>query len=167
MSLAGRDLGVVIGPSGTATHSHLGECDDVQSKVELAVAATGQAMTNSFGAGNFDRGDAGVVSQRRRRRESAAVSGACQQPAGDDRPDIGDLAHAAAGRGDGVGELSGEGLQPLVCITNLRDKVTGKLLANSLHWACRVDAGQQPRRDCPGQVGRGATGQKLWEQSMD
>ena len=57
VSLPGRDLGVVVRTSGTAPHPHLGQRGDVQGDVELTVTAARQAMTDSFGTGNLDRGD--------------------------------------------------------------------------------------------------------------
>jgi hypothetical protein len=42
LSFAGRDLGVVVSPSGTAQHSYLVHGDDVQGMAELPVAAARQ-----------------------------------------------------------------------------------------------------------------------------
>jgi hypothetical protein len=75
VGFAGRDLGVVVGASGAARHPHLAERDDMQGEVELAITAAGQAITDSVGAGNLHRGDAGVVGEGRRGTESAGASG--------------------------------------------------------------------------------------------
>jgi hypothetical protein len=96
VSLPGRDLGVVVGTSGTAPHTHLGQRHDVQGEFELTVTAARQAMTDSCGAGHLDRGDPCVASERRRGGESAGLPSARQQPAADDRPDTVDPAQAAA-----------------------------------------------------------------------
>jgi len=85
LSFAGGDLGVVVGPSGTAAHSYLAHRDDVQGVVELPVTAERHAMPDSFYAGNLDRGDAGVAGEGGCSCESAHATGACQQPARDDR----------------------------------------------------------------------------------
>jgi hypothetical protein len=119
VGFAGRDFGVVVGPPGTARHSCLGERDDVQCEVELSVAAARQPVADSFGAGNLDRGDAGIASEGRCGSESAHPTGAGQQPTGDDRPNTVDLDQVAAGGGDRLSYLSGENLQPLVGLANL------------------------------------------------
>jgi hypothetical protein len=82
----------------------------VQCEVELSVAAAWQPVTDSFDAGDLDRGDAGVVSDGCCGCESAHARGAGQQPTGDDRPDTVDLDEVAAGGGDRLGYLSGEHL---------------------------------------------------------
>ena len=119
LSFAAGDLGVVVGPSSTAAHAYLAHGDDVQGVVELPVTAERHAMPDSFCAGNLDRGDAGVAGKGGCGCESAHATGACQQPAGDHRPNTVDLDQLAAGRVDRLGDLSGENLQPLVCLANL------------------------------------------------
>jgi hypothetical protein len=81
LSFAGGDLGVVVGLPSTAAHSYLVHGDDVQGVVELSVTAERQAMTDSFCAGNLDRGDAGLAGEGGCGWESAHATGACQQPA--------------------------------------------------------------------------------------
>ena len=93
-------------------------------------------------------------------------TGACQQPAGDDRPNTVDLDQLAAGRGDRLGDLSGENLQPLVCLANLCDQVTGELLAGRLDRPSWPDAGQQPRGDRGGQAFWSATRQQIPKHCM-
>jgi hypothetical protein len=44
VGLAGGDLGVVVAAAGAATHSDLGERDDMQCQVELAVTAAREAV---------------------------------------------------------------------------------------------------------------------------
>jgi hypothetical protein len=84
LSFAVGDLGVVVRPSSTAAHSYLGHRDQVQGVVELPVAAAGEVMTDSFGAGDLDRGDAGVAGEGGCGCESAAQG---QQAASEsDRP---------------------------------------------------------------------------------
>lgn len=80
----------------------------MQGGVELAVPAARQVLADSFGAGNLDRGDAGVASESRCRRESAGASGACQHPGGDAQPDSIDRDQVAAIRADRLGDLSGD-----------------------------------------------------------
>ena len=63
VALAGDDLGVVVGPSGTAMHPDLSQRDDVQGEVELPVSTAGQAVPGTVGAGDFDGGDSGVVGE--------------------------------------------------------------------------------------------------------
>ena len=77
LRFAGGDLGVVVGPPGTAGHSYLVHRDNVQGEVELSVAAAGEAVTDSFCAGNLDGGDAGVASEGGCGGESAHPPGAC------------------------------------------------------------------------------------------
>jgi hypothetical protein len=96
VGFAGRDLGVVVGPSA----SYLGERDYLQSAVELPVTTKRQAMTDSVCAGNLDWGDVGVASEDRGGGESADTPCPAQQPAGDDRPNTVDLDQVAAGRGE-------------------------------------------------------------------
>jgi hypothetical protein len=91
----------------------------VQSEVELPITAAQQAMTNSICPGNLDRGDADAVSEGSCGGESAHAPRPAPQSAGDDRPDTVDLDQVAAGRGDRLGYLSGENLQPLVCLADL------------------------------------------------
>ena len=64
VGLPGGDLGVVVGAAGAVAHAHLGEGDDVQGEVELAVTAAGQAVPCAVGGGDFDGSDAGVVGER-------------------------------------------------------------------------------------------------------
>ena len=118
--LSRDDLGVVVVPSGTASHPHLGERDNVQSEIDMAVSAAGEAVPSPVGASHLDRRDASVVGERRRSRKAARSPGVSQQPGGDDRPDAVDLKQVAAGGGDGVGDLSGERLEPLVGVDNDR-----------------------------------------------
>jgi hypothetical protein len=48
------------------------------------------------------------------------------------------------GRGDGLTYLSGETLQPLVCVTNICHQVTGELFAGRLDGTRRLDASYSP-----------------------
>lgn len=51
----------VVGPAGGWGHPDLGDSDDVQGGIQLAVAAAGEPVPVSAGAGDLDRGGTGVV----------------------------------------------------------------------------------------------------------
>jgi hypothetical protein len=64
--LPGGNFGVVVDPAPACSHADLGERDDVQRVVELAVSASGQPVACSIATGHLDRGDAGGVGECRR-----------------------------------------------------------------------------------------------------
>ena len=127
-------------------HAYLGERDDVQREVELPVTTAWQTVSRVVAAGDLDRCDAGIAGERGGAGEPARTPGPPEQPPGDDGTDAGDIPQSGAVRVEGVRDLGGECLQPLIGVADLGDQVAGQVFARSFDGTCRTHAGEQSRR---------------------
>ncbi len=121
-------------------------------------------MASAVAAGHLERGDAGVVRERRRGRKPARSSGPSEQPGHHDRADAVHLGQPTAVLGDGLGHQRGELLQSGVDLADLADEFAGQVLAGALHRAHRAHRahpGQDPSGLRGGQVGVRATGHRV------
>jgi hypothetical protein len=150
----------------TCRHAYLGGRDEVQRKIELTVAATGQSVACPLGAGDRDGCHTRIVRKRRGAGESAGTTGAFQQPPGDDRPDAVDSGQLAAVLGYGRRDRFGQRLEPLVGVTDLGEQVAGRLLAGRFDRSSRTDGGQRRGGDQGREIDRGATGHQVAQQRM-
>jgi hypothetical protein len=89
--------------------------------VELAIAASGEAVSGLVGAGDFDRGCAGITSERGRVGESAGTSSAPDETACSDRAYADGAGQGAARSCNELADLLGVGLEHGVDGTDLGD----------------------------------------------
>ncbi len=125
----------------------------MQREVELAVPSPRESVACAVAAGHLNRGDAGIVGERRRAGEPARPPGTSQQTTGDNRADAIDRGERAAVLGDRGGQLGGQRLEALVGIADLRDEIATELFASNLDRADRAHSGEQPRGHRSGEIG--------------
>ena len=105
------EFGGVVGVTAAAARSDLGDGDGVQSGVELAVAASGEAVSSLVGAGYLDGRRSGVVGERRRGGEPSGPTGSPDQTTGGDCADADGAGQGAARSCDEFADLLGIGFE--------------------------------------------------------
>src|SRR5664279_3365661 len=164
--LALIDLATEVGMPFGVRHPDLGDGDEVQGGVELAVPGTGQPVAGMFRAGDLDRSGAGVAGVVRPGREPGRRAGTTEHPSGQHRADAVHLAQSTArGRHDLPDALLAV-LQAGIDPTQLRDHFAGEVLAGAFHGPGRADRAEQGSSLVGGQLGRRPAGEQVTQQRV-
>jgi hypothetical protein len=165
--LAFCDFGLEVGVVPGAGHADLRDGHGVECRVELAVAAPGQAVVCAAGAGYLDGGGADVLGEGAGCWEAGGVSGPAQEAGGGYGCDARSVGQSASGLCDQCRHGFGVVFQLHVPCADLGDQVGGEGVAGGFGGADGDDCLQQLLGFGRGQIARRPSGQEGSQQRVE
>jgi hypothetical protein len=142
-ALALVELASVVGPSRGVV-ADLGHGGDVESAVELPVAARVEPVTLLGSAGRGDGGAARVAGVAAAGREPVDVAGVAEDDRGAEGPDAVNIGHRGARYQDGFDDAFVNGDELAVEPADIAEQIKRDALALDLDGVRRMDRAQDP-----------------------
>lgn len=146
---AGFVFGFVLGEfalevqTSRAGIAGLAHCDGVQCRVELAVAAGVESVSDLVAAGGIEWCGAGVAGEVVGGGESSDVADVAEDFGGQDESETVDVGKSAAGCGQGVAGLGLVVFEALIDAAQVAEQLTGQIPATCLGRGAGTDGAQQ------------------------
>lgn len=165
--LALLDLAIEVGATGAVPHADLGDRDQVESRVELAVTASGEPMHDALTARRLDRSGAGVARERVGAAEPRRATCPTEQPHSEDGTDAIDVEEAAPVGLESVGHLLGDLHELRIQRADVADEIPRQRLPRVSGRRRRSNRSQRCRRGLRGQSGPSSTSDEIAHERVE